>query len=97
VTLVARHAALTDIGLHRRSNEDRFIVAPPLFAVCDGMGGAEAGEVAAGLAVETLAARFAAGEGIVAAARAANSSVMRATMNGCEIVCPKPIGSGVSS
>jgi len=75
VTLVARHAALTDIGLHRRSNEDRFIVAPPLFAVCDGMGGAEAGEVAAGLAVETLAARFAAGEGIVAAARAANAAV----------------------
>ncbi len=75
MTLVARHAALTDIGLHRRSNEDRFIVAPPLFAVCDGMGGAEAGEVAAGLAVETLAARFAAGEGIVAAARAANAAV----------------------
>ena len=57
VTLVARHAALTDIGLHRKTNEDAFVVAPPLFAVCDGMGGAQAGEVASGLAAETLAAR----------------------------------------
>jgi len=46
VTLVARHAAQTDIGLHRSTNEDAFVAAPPLFAVADGMGGAQAGEVA---------------------------------------------------
>ncbi len=75
MTLVTQHAALTHIGLHRRTNEDSLVAAPPLFAVCDGMGGAEAGEVASALAAETLAARFAAGEGIVAAARAANAAV----------------------
>ena len=55
MTLVARHGALTDIGLHRKTNEDAFVVPPPLYAVCDGMGGAQAGEVASSLAAETLA------------------------------------------
>jgi protein phosphatase len=41
-------------GNKRRRNEDSFVVAPPLFAVADGMGGAQAGEVASKLAVATL-------------------------------------------
>jgi protein phosphatase len=45
---------MTDTGRKRRHNEDSFVVAPPLFAVADGMGGANAGEVASGLAVDTL-------------------------------------------
>jgi serine/threonine protein phosphatase PrpC len=45
---------MTDTGRKRRHNEDSFVVAPPLFAVADGMGGANAGEIASGLAVETL-------------------------------------------
>ena len=40
MTLVARIGALSDIGLHRKTNEDSFVTAAPLFAVCDGMGGA---------------------------------------------------------
>jgi protein phosphatase len=75
VTLVARHGALSDIGLHRKTNEDTYVVQPPLYAVCDGMGGANAGEVASGLAAETLAAEVAKGTPIHAAAEAANAAV----------------------
>jgi PPM family protein phosphatase len=52
---VAEYAALTDVGREREGNEDSLLVQPPLFAVADGMGGAQAGEVASGMAVETLA------------------------------------------
>ncbi|MDX6486550.1 MAG: family protein phosphatase [Gaiellaceae bacterium] len=44
----------TDSGRKRRRNEDAFVVAPPLFAVADGMGGAQAGEVASKLAAAAL-------------------------------------------
>jgi protein phosphatase len=49
-----RTAHLTHPGRKRRHNEDSYIHEPPLFAVADGMGGAKAGEVASGLAVEAL-------------------------------------------
>src|SRR4051794_41367073 len=52
---VAEHAALSDVGREREGNEDNFLDQPPLFAVADGMGGAQAGEVASEIAVQTLA------------------------------------------
>lgn len=51
---IGRAAALTDTGRRRLDNEDAFVLEPPLFAVADGMGGAQAGELAARLAVTTF-------------------------------------------
>ena len=51
---LGRTAGLTDTGRKRRHNEDSFVLSPPVFAIADGMGGANAGEVASELAVEAL-------------------------------------------
>ncbi len=48
------YARASDTGKKRRRNEDSYVVAPPLFAVADGMGGAQAGEVASKLAAAAL-------------------------------------------
>jgi protein phosphatase len=42
----------TDTGRQRRDNEDNAFVRAPLFVVADGMGGAQAGEVASAMAVQ---------------------------------------------
>src|SRR6266566_455462 len=52
---LGRSTAVTDTGRKRRHNEDSYVCEPPLFAVADGMGGAQAGEVASGLAAAALA------------------------------------------
>ena len=51
---LGRTVALTDTGRKRRHNEDVYVVDPPIFAIADGMGGANAGEVAAALAADAL-------------------------------------------
>src|SRR5438876_5492143 len=51
---LGRTVAMTDTGRKRRHNEDVYVVDPPIFAIADGMGGANAGEVAAALAADAL-------------------------------------------
>jgi protein phosphatase len=51
---VADHFERSDTGRQRRANEDSYYARAPMFAVADGMGGAQAGEVASGVAVEVV-------------------------------------------
>jgi protein phosphatase len=51
---LGRTAAATDAGRRRRGNEDSYVCEPPLFAVADGMGGAQAGEIASRIAATVL-------------------------------------------
>jgi len=51
-------SALTDTGRRRPHNEDTFVYKPPLFAVADGVGGAQAGEIASRLAAAALEERL---------------------------------------
>jgi serine/threonine protein phosphatase PrpC len=51
---LGRSAAVTDAGRRRRHNEDAYVCDPPLFAVADGIGGAQAGELASSLAAAAV-------------------------------------------
>jgi protein phosphatase len=76
---VVEKAALSDVGRARQGNEDSYFERDPVFAVADGMGGARAGEVASGIAVDTFedepAADAAPEERLAAIARAANRRI----------------------
>jgi serine/threonine protein phosphatase PrpC len=52
---IAEEAVRTDTGRQRNANEDSYFIAAPLFVVADGMGGAQAGEVASKAAAESFA------------------------------------------
>jgi protein phosphatase len=76
--VVGRSAGLSDTGRKRRQNEDAYVCEPPLFAIADGMGGAQAGEVASGLAAaafEEGAAAIHGEDGVATLVRAANARI----------------------
>jgi len=74
----------TDVGLTRSGNEDSYFCGRTVFAVADGLGGHQGGEVASATAVEPLAALdgrdFAepaeAAQALAAAIREANSAIL---------------------
>ncbi len=75
-----RAGSATDVGLVRSNNQDELLVAPLLFAVADGMGGAAAGEVASATAIERLQEAFTAAgaptpDDLIEAAQKANRAV----------------------
>ena len=82
---VAEKAALTDVGRARQGNEDAFLERDPLFVVADGMGGARAGEVASGMAVDMFddepSPDASPEERLAAVARAANARIHQLAEN----------------
>lgn len=87
--MTARHAedfaGDSHVGLIRSDNEDAFLVAPPLFAVADGLGGHQAGEIASSIAIDTLlenAPRTADAKALGRAIRRANGAVIEAAETG---------------
>jgi protein phosphatase len=72
------HGAATDVGRVRQANEDSLLVAPPVFAVADGMGGHDGGDVASRIVVEELARLAGTTYDVRGGAEAVSGSLVRA-------------------
>lgn len=79
------YAGDSNVGRVRSGNEDAFLLAPPLYALADGLGGHQAGEIASSLAIDTLldaAPRNADTKALGRAIRQANAAVIEAAASG---------------
>jgi serine/threonine protein phosphatase PrpC len=75
---ISEHWEGTDLGRQRQGNEDNLFVRAPLFVVADGMGGAQAGEVASEMAVASFGSGLPDGspaEGLVRIVEQANRAI----------------------
>ena len=75
---ISEHFHASDLGRQRQGNEDNYFVRAPLFVVADGMGGAQAGEVASEMAVESFDGGLPDGppaDGLVSLIEAANRRI----------------------
>ena len=75
--------AASDVGLHRRENQDRYLADGTLFAVADGLGGHSGGGTAAAMATEVLArrSRLDSLTQLIALVGSANSAIFEAARN----------------
>lgn len=79
------YAGLSDVGRLRTHNEDAVLLSPPLFAVADGLGGHQAGEVASSIAIDVLlknSPRRPDAKALGRAVKAANKAVLDAAREG---------------
>lgn len=80
----SKHSSATDIGLHRKNNEDALLSdgVLGLWLIADGMGGHEAGEIASEIAVDTIYSAVRRGHSITDAIRHAHREILDASANG---------------
>lgn len=76
--------AITDTGLVRNNNEDSYLFLPEyrLWAVADGMGGYDGGEIASAIAISTLKSAIASEQNLTEAIQACHRAIEQAARDG---------------
>lgn len=100
MTVSVRCGATTDVGLVRDRNEDSVLAVAPVFAVADGMGGHEAGDVASALAIAGLShfegAAAVDARSIITALREVNRTIFEASTGQAQVMGSTVVGIALS-